>query len=60
MNVTRDFAPPFSLIAPFFLMGTLFYVLSTILLFTLESDASVSQMQTAGWVHLFLLGFVMM
>ncbi len=60
MNVTRDFAPPFSLIAPFFLMGTLFYFLSIILLFFLQSDATLSQMQTIGWVHLFLLGFVMM
>ncbi len=60
MNVTRDFAPPFSLIAPFFLMGTLFYLLSVVLLFSLESDATVSQMLTLGWVHLFLLGFVMM
>jgi hypothetical protein len=60
MNVTRDFAPPFSLIAPFFLIGTTFYLLSALGLFSLESGASFTDMQTIGWVHLFLLGFVMM
>ncbi len=60
MNVTRDFAPPFSLIAPFFMIGTLFYLASMIGLFSLQSDASFQSMATIGWVHLFLLGFVMM
>ncbi len=60
MNVTRDFAPPFSLIAPFFMIGTLFYLASMIGLFTLQSDAGLLAMGTIGWVHLFLLGFVMM
>ncbi len=60
MNVTRDFAPPFSLIAPFFLIGTVFYLLSALGLFSLDSSASFTDMQTIGWVHLFLLGFVMM
>ncbi len=60
MNITRDFAPPFRLISPFFLVGTLFYVAATIVLFTLHSSAGISDMLTLGWVHLFLLGFVMM
>ncbi|MEA2111584.1 MAG: hypothetical protein U9P71_06000 [Campylobacterota bacterium] len=60
MNVTRDFAPPFSLIAPFFLIGAIFYFLSMLGLFSLSSSASYLDMATIGWVHLFLLGFVMM
>jgi len=60
MNVTRDFAPPFSLIAPFFLLGTVFYLLSAVGMFGLDSSAGFTQMGTIGWVHLFLLGFVMM
>ena len=60
MNVTRDFAPPFSLIAPFFLLGTIFYVLSAFGLFTLDVDASFTSFSTIAWVHLYLLGFVMM
>ncbi len=60
MNVTRDFAPPFTLIAPFFLIGTLFYVISMIALFALGSEVSFADMGTIGWVHLYLLGFVMM
>jgi len=60
MNVTRDFAPPFSLIAPFFLVGTIFYVLSMIGLFSLDASASFTALGTIGWVHLYLLGFVMM
>ncbi len=60
MNVTRDFAPPFALIAPFFLIGAIFYFLSMLGLFSLSSTASFLEMNTVGWVHLFLLGFVMM
>jgi len=60
MNVTRDFAPPFSLIAPFFLIGTIFYLFSALGLFALDSGVSFSDMPTIGWVHLFMLGFVMM
>jgi hypothetical protein len=60
MNVTRDFAPPFTLIAPFFLIGAIFYFLSMLGLFSLNSSASFVDFATIGWVHLFLLGFVMM
>jgi len=60
MNITRDFAPPFALIAPFFMIGTLFYLASMIGLFALESDAGFQALGTVGWVHLYLLGFVMM
>ncbi len=59
-GITRDFAPPFKLIAPYFLVGTLFYLISAIALFSLNSSSSHLELSTLAWVHLYLLGFVMM
>ncbi len=58
--ISRDFAPPLSLIAPFFRYGVIFYLLSMMSLLFFEPTFSYQQMDVAGWVHLFLLGFVMM
>ncbi len=58
--ISRDFAPPLSLIAPFFRYGVIFYLLSMMALLFFEPTFSYQQMDIAGWVHLFLLGFVMM
>jgi hypothetical protein len=58
--VSRDFAPPLNLIAPFFKYGVIFYLLSMLALLFFEPTFSYQQMDVAGWVHLFLLGFVMM
>lgn len=58
--VSRDFAPPLNLIAPFFKFGVIFYLLSMMSLLFFEPTFSYEQMDVAGWVHLFLLGFVMM
>ncbi len=58
--VSRDFAPPLKLIAPFFHFGVIFYLLSTLALLFFEPMFSYQQMDVAGWIHLFLLGFVMM
>jgi len=58
--ISRDFAPPLSLIAPFFRFGVIFYLLSMLTLLFFEPIFSYQQMDVAGWVHLFLLGFVMM
>jgi len=57
--VSKDYAPPLRLIAPFFLIGVIFYLASTILLLKYNSSFSYLQMDIAGWMHLFLLGFVM-
>jgi len=59
-NISREFAPPFSLIAPFFLIGALFYTLSTVALLAYGADAVHQDIGVVGWVHLFLLGYVMM
>ena len=58
--ISRDFAPPLNLIAPFFKFGVIFYMISMISLLFFEPTFAYQQMDVAGWVHLFLLGFVMM
>jgi len=62
VSITRDFAPPFKLISPFFIIGSIFYVVSNLMLFgfSIEQLSSISDMFLISWVHVFLLGFVMM
>ncbi|RLA70880.1 MAG: hypothetical protein DRG09_01910 [Epsilonproteobacteria bacterium] len=57
--ISQDFAPPLKLIAPFFHFGVIFYLLSMLALLFFEPVFSYQQMDVAGWIHLFLLGFVM-
>ena len=57
--ISKDFAPPLKLIAPFFRTGVIFYLLSMLALAFLEPSFTYQQMDVAGWVHLFLLGYVM-
>jgi len=59
-SISRDFAPPLSLISPFFKYGVIFYLLSMLALLFFEPSFHYQQMDVAGWIHLFLLGFVMM
>jgi len=59
-NISREFAPPFSIISPFFISGTIFYLIATLFLPMFGVDISHFDISTVGWVHLFLLGFVMM
>ncbi len=60
-KISQDFAPPFKLIAPFFILGSIFYLLSSLYLFTFTSDdLSFTNPQVISFTHLFLLGFVMM
>jgi len=61
MAISQDFAPPFRLIAPYFIIGAIFFVLSVALLFGFDiSTLSSMDSSTLSWVHMFLLGFVMM
>ena len=57
--ISSDFAPPLKLIAPFFRFGVIFYLLSMMALLFFAPEFSYAQMDVAGWMHLFLLGFVM-
>ncbi len=59
--VSTDFAPPFKLIVPYFVIGILSFALSVILLFGMDvSTLSQTHTTTVAWVHFFLLSFVMM
>jgi len=57
--IGKDFAPPLKLIAPYFKIGVTFYLLAMVALLSFSSTFIYQEMAVAGWVHLFLLGFVM-
>jgi len=60
-SISQDFAPPFKLIAPFFIVGAMFYLLSTFLLFSFSGDdLFFLNPKVISFVHIFLLGFIMM
>lgn len=61
MNISTSFAPPFKLIAPYFIIGSIALCVCMVLLFGVDIQSlHLLSSQTLGWVHLFLLGFVMM
>ncbi len=61
MAVSTDFAPPFKLIAPYFILGVVFYIGSIVSLFGVDiSHLSQFSTFTLSFIHIFLLGFVMM
>ncbi len=60
MAVSKEFAPPFKLIAPFFVAGILFYLFFGISSLFFDIDYEFMNVHVAGAVHLFLLGYVMM
>ncbi|MCP3671164.1 MAG: hypothetical protein GY814_12175 [Gammaproteobacteria bacterium] len=59
-NISQDFAPPFKLIAPYFRIGTFFYLAASVLVMFFGADIFHLDVYVLSWVHLFLLGFVMM
>jgi len=59
-QISSDFAPPLKLIAPFFKFGVIYYLIAMAALLFFTPDFAYAQTDIAGWVHLFLLGFVMM
>ncbi len=59
LAIGKDFAPPLKLISPYFKIGVGFYLLAMIALLSFSATFSYQEMAVAGWVHLFLLGFVM-
>lgn len=61
IKVSQDFAPPFKLIAPFFILGSFFYSISSFYLFSFDAaNLSLLHPNVIAFTHLFLLGFVMM
>ena len=59
-SISNDYAPPFKMISPFFLIGSIVYLLSTISLFFLNPQNGHFDLAIVAWVHWFLLGFMMM
>ena len=57
--ISKEFAPPLKLIAPFFKVGSIFYFLSMASMLFFDPVFTYQQFKVAGWVHLFLLGYVM-
>jgi len=59
--ISQDFAPPFKLIAPFFILGSFFYLIASFFIFSFSVENLLFlDSKVLGFVHLFLLGFVMM
>jgi hypothetical protein len=59
--ISQDFAPPFKLIAPFFIIGSFFYLIASFYVFFFGADnLSFLDPKVLSFVHLFLLGFIMM
>jgi len=59
-NISKDFAPPFKMIEPFFKFGSIIYLISILSLLFLKPTMDITDLKVVGWAHLFLLGFVMM
>lgn len=61
MAISQEFAPPFKLIAPYFILGVVTFMISVLLLFGFNiTNLTYQDVSVLSWVHLFLLGFVMM
>ena len=61
MAISQEFAPPFKLIAPYFIIGAIVYFFSTLFLFGFDIT-SLTHLDSSvlSWMHFLLLGFVMM
>ena len=60
MNVSPSFSPPIKLMKPYFIISAFAYMLSMFLLFFVDMGSDVKDFTLIGWVHLYMLGFVMM
>jgi hypothetical protein len=60
IKISQQFAPPFRLIAPFFISALVVYIFSALLMFGFDANAIFTKdLGVLAFVHLFLLGFVM-
>jgi len=61
MNISQEFAPPYKLVIPYFVMGAVFYLVSVIYSFSFDvTNLHYTNPSILAWTHLYLLGFVMM
>ncbi len=59
MNVSPDFSPSIRLMKPYFLLSGSFYLISMLWLFFINPISDTKDFDIIGWVHLYMLGFVM-
>ncbi len=60
MNVSPNFSPSIRLMKPYFIISGFFYLLSMVWLFFINPLADLRDFEIVGWVHIYMLGFVMM
>lgn len=60
MNVSPNFSPSIKLMKPYFVLSGFFYALSMLWLFFINPFTELKDFNIVGWVHLYMLGFVMM
>lgn len=60
MNVSPNFSLPLRLIAPYFISAIFFYIVAMSFLFFLSPQVSLHDFNVIGWVHAYMIGFVMM
>jgi hypothetical protein len=61
MNISQQFAPPFKLIAPYFVTAAIVYFFTILFLFNFDvATTHTLESNTLAIAHLLLLGFVMM
>lgn len=58
-NISKDVAPPFNMIEPFFKFGSIVYFISILALLFINPNNNLNDFTIVGWAHLFLLSFVM-
>ncbi len=61
ISISQDYAPPFKLVAPYFIIGCFIFLVASFLTFNIDvTNLFHLDSFILSWVHLFLLGFVMM
>lgn len=60
MNISPSFSPSIKIMKPYFLLSGFFYLLSMTWLFFINPHAELNNFELVGWVHIYMLGFVMM
>jgi len=60
MNVNPDFSPSIKQMKPYFVLSAFFYFTSFLVLFFIPFDVQLDDFKLIGWVHLYMLGFIML